>query len=85
MAELTIQLCRNASTGKHDIIIKLHSEPDTLPQEHERIHREQVARLLGKDLSELGELVIIREDKRVVIPNIQSDVSQQRPIAQVQQ
>ena len=45
MAEMIIMLRRDPNTGKQNIIIKLDSEPDALPIEHEQQHRE----LVGQD------------------------------------
>jgi len=82
MAELIIQLRRNPQTGKHDIIVKLYSDPDALPIEHERLHREHVAKLLGRDPAELGELIVTREQEKVATPVPTSEPSQRRAAAQ---
>ena len=39
MAEMTIQLKTNPETGKKDIIVSLTSDDDSLPHEHEEMHR----------------------------------------------
>ena len=36
MAEMTIILRRDPQTGKQNIIVKLDSDPDALPLEHEQ-------------------------------------------------
>ncbi|MCS7020507.1 MAG: hypothetical protein NZU63_01615 [Gemmataceae bacterium] len=84
MAELTILLRRNPQTGKHDIIVKLHSDPDTLPMEHEQLHREQVAKLLGKDPAELGQLIITRESDAPVMPVTNQETTKPQRLAQQQ-
>ncbi len=63
MAEMIIMLRRDPNTGKQNIIIKLDSEPDALPIEHEQMHRALVEKLIGKGIKpeDLGELVIERE------------------------
>ncbi|HEV3143356.1 MAG TPA: hypothetical protein VGZ47_05660 [Gemmataceae bacterium] len=61
MAELTIMLRRDPNTGKQNIIIKLDSDVDALPYEHEQMHREQVEKLLGKSLEDFGEVIVERE------------------------
>jgi hypothetical protein len=63
MAEMIIMLRRDPNTGKQNIIVKLDSEPDALPHEHEQMHRRLVEKLVGKGLKEedLGELIIERE------------------------
>ena len=59
MAELTIMLRRDPQTGKQNIVIKLSSDADALPHEHEQRHRELVEKLVGKD--NVGELIVERE------------------------
>ncbi len=63
MAEMIIMLRRDPQTGKQNIIVKLDSDPDALPIEHEQMHRKLVEKLIGKGLNpeDLGELVIERE------------------------
>ena len=61
MAEMIIMLRRDPNTGKQNIIIKLDSEPDALPLEHEQMHRELVGKLLGKDPGDFGEVIVERE------------------------
>jgi len=63
MAIMTIMLRRDPQTGKQNIVIKLDSEADALPQEHEQMHRELVEKLIGKGLDpeDLGELIVERE------------------------
>ena len=59
MAELIIMLRRDPQTGKQNIVIKLNSDADALPHEHEQMHRELVEKLIGKD--NVGELIVERE------------------------
>ena len=63
MAEMLIVLRRDPRTGKQNIVVKLDSDPDALPVEHEQMHRQLVEKLIGKGLKleDLGELVIERE------------------------
>jgi len=61
MAEMTIMLRRDPNTGKQNIIIKLDSDADALPMEHEQQHRQLVAKLLGKDPGDFGEVIVERE------------------------
>ena len=63
MAEMTIMLRRDPNTGKQNIIIKLDSDPDALPIEHEQLHRRLVEKLVGKGLDpeDMGELIVERE------------------------
>lgn len=65
MAEMTITLKRDPDTGKQDIHIKLHEDPDSLPHEHEQMHRELVEKLVGKGVlkpEEAGNVIVERED-----------------------
>lgn len=66
MAEMIIMLRRDPNTGKQNIIIKLDSEPDALPIEHEQMHRALVEKLIGKGLKpeDLGEVIVEREEEK---------------------
>ena len=66
MAEMIIMLRRDKSTGKQNIIVKLDSDPDSLPIEHEQLHRKLVETLVGKgiDAEDLGEITIQREPEQ---------------------
>lgn len=63
MAEMTIVLRRDPKSGKQNIVVKLDSDPDALPVEHEQLHKTLVEKLVGKGLNpeDLGEVVIERE------------------------
>lgn len=63
MAEMLIILRRDPQTGKQNIIVKLDSDPDSLPIEHEQLHKRLVEKLIGKGLKpeDLGEVIIDRE------------------------
>jgi hypothetical protein len=63
MAEMLIILRRDPQTGKQNIIVKLDSDPDALPIEHEQLHKKLVEKLIGKGLDpeDLGELIVERE------------------------
>jgi len=60
---MLIILRRDPQTGKQNIIVKLDSDPDALPIEHEQMHKKLVEKLVGKGLNpeDLGDLVIERE------------------------
>ncbi len=63
MAAITLTLIYNRQTGKKDLWIDLASDPDALPVEHERHHRQLVEALLGKGVlraDELGEVQVRR-------------------------
>ena len=61
MADMIIMLRRDPNTGKQNIIIKLDSEPDAMPMEHENLHRQLVEKLVGKKLEDFGEVIVERE------------------------
>jgi hypothetical protein len=69
---MLIILRRDPQSGKQNIVIKLDSDPDALPIEHEQLHRQLVEKLVGKgiDADDLGEIVIEREgDARPATPS----------------
>lgn len=63
MAEMLIILRRDPQSGKQNILVKLDSDPDALPIEHEQMHKQLVEKLIGKGMKpeDLGELIIERE------------------------
>jgi hypothetical protein len=66
MAEMTIRLRRDPQTGKQNIIVKLRSDEDALPQEHEQMHRALVDKLINGGILKAGEegnLIIEREEE----------------------
>lgn len=75
MAEMIIMLRRDPNTGKQNIIIKLDSDPDALPLEHEQMHRELVAKVLGKDPGDFGEVIVEREGEAQ--PNVPASTPDQ--------
>jgi hypothetical protein len=66
MAEMIIMLRRDPNTGKQNIIIKLDSDPDALPIEHEQMHRALVEKIVGKSVKpeDMGEIIIERESEQ---------------------
>jgi hypothetical protein len=65
MARLTISLRVDPATGKKDIVVKLHSDEDALPHEHEQQHRRLVDKLIEGGLikaDEVGRVVVEREE-----------------------
>jgi FtsH ternary system domain X3-analog len=69
MATMQIILRRDPTSGKQNIWVKLDSDPDALPIEHEQMHKKLVEKLVGKVLSpdDLGEIIIDREGQVEVI------------------
>jgi hypothetical protein len=66
MPEMTIRLLRDPETGKQNIIVKLRSDEDALPHEHEQMHRALVDKLIDGGLlkaGEEGDLVIERQEE----------------------
>jgi hypothetical protein len=69
MAEMTIRLLRDPETGKQNIIVKLRSDEDALPHEHEQMHRALVDKLINGGLlkaGEEGDLIIERQEETAV-------------------
>ena len=64
MAEMIIMLLRDPNTGKQNIIIKLDSEPDALPHEHEQMHRKLAEKVLGRKLDDNDEIIVERESEQ---------------------
>jgi FtsH ternary system domain X3-analog len=60
MAEMIIMLRRDPNTGKQNIIVKLDSDPDALPMEHEQMHRKLVQELTGVKIEDQGEVIVER-------------------------
>jgi hypothetical protein len=66
MAEMTISLRCDPATGKKNIVVTLRSDEDTLPQEHEQLHRRIVDQLIHGGIvqaTEVGRLIVEREEK----------------------
>ena len=63
MADMIIMLRRDPNTGKQNIIIKLDSDPDALPIEHEQMHKALAEKLIGKKLEDFGEIIVERESE----------------------
>ncbi len=66
MPEMTIRLLRDPQTGKQNIIVKLRSDEDALPHEHEQMHRALVDKLINGGILKAGEegsLIIEREEE----------------------
>lgn len=85
MAELTIILKRDPETGRQNIVVKLDSDPDSLPIEHEQLHKRIVEKLVGKGMKaeDLGEVIITREgDAQPVQPTQQPNEQQREKAAQ---
>lgn len=81
MPEMTIKLRRDPETGKQNIIIKLRSDEDALPHEHEQMHRALVEKLLGAGILKAGEegnLIIEREEDKTVAEPKREAPEQQR-------
>ena len=61
MAEMLIMLRRDPNTGKQNIIIKLDSDPDALPIEHEQMHKALAEKVLGRKLQDDDQIIVERE------------------------
>jgi hypothetical protein len=87
MPEMTIRLRCDPATGKKDIVITLREDEDMLPHEHEQQHRALVEKLLEGGLlkaSELGQIVVEREEKQGESTPPASSPAQEERRAQVQ-
>ena len=65
MAQMTIRLQRDPTTGKQNIIISLSSDADAMPHEHEQQHRALVDKLIQGGIvkaAEVGKVVVEREE-----------------------
>lgn len=82
MPEMTIRLQTDPLTGKKDILVKLSTDSDSLPQEHEELHRKLVDRLLEGGVlkaGEAGRLIVEREESaHVAEEQTQSDDATER-------
>jgi len=80
MAELTIILRRDPQSGKQNIVVKLDSDPDSLPIEHEQLHKRLIEKLVGKGIKaeDLGEVIIEREGTVTQIGDIQTGAGGER-------
>ncbi|MCS6851467.1 MAG: hypothetical protein NZ700_09915 [Gemmataceae bacterium] len=82
MAEMTIQLRCDPSTGKKNIIILLRSDPDVLPQEHEEAHRALVEKLIQGGVvaaSEMGQIIV---ERMPVAPAAAAESAAAAPVAE---
>lgn len=73
MAEMTIRLEINPVTKKRDLIIKLDSDPDALPQEHEQQHRALVEKLIQGGMLKASELGQIRVERETAAPTAEQE------------
>jgi hypothetical protein len=81
MAEMIIQLRCDPATGKKDIIIKLNSDADALPHEHEQLHQQLVEKLIHGGLlqaTEVGQVIVEREESLGVAIPARSEPSPRR-------
>lgn len=65
MAEMIIRLVIDPDTGKKNILVKLHSDADALPHEHEQQHKALVDKLIEGGVlkeGEVGEVIVEREE-----------------------
>lgn len=84
MAEMTIRLQIDPATGKRDIIVTLRSDDDSLPHEHEELHRTLVDKLVEGGLlkkGEAGKLIIDRPEEESLPAGPQSTPEQERQSA----
>jgi hypothetical protein len=63
MAQMTIVLRRDPASGKQTILVKLDSDPDALPIEHEQQHKALVEKLLGLGIDPDGADIVIEREQ----------------------
>lgn len=66
MAQMTIQLRVDPQSGKKDIIVSLRGDDESLPHEHEQLHRKLVEKLIQGGLltaAEVGQIIVERESE----------------------
>lgn len=64
---MTIRLRCDPETGKRDIIVALETDADSLPHEHEALHRRLVEKLIDNGLltaEDAGKLIVEREERK---------------------
>ena len=86
MAEVLILLRCDPKTGKQNIVVKLESDPDSLPIEHEQLHKSVVEKLVGKGMKaeDLGDIIIEREGAIEPTATNESDEAERAKTAQGQ-
>jgi hypothetical protein len=87
MAEMTIRLIPDPTTGKKNIIISLSSDAEAMPHEHEQQHRALVDKLIQGGIvkaTELGKISVEREEDAKVPVTPTSAPAQAQPQAQGQ-
>jgi hypothetical protein len=86
MPEMTIRLLRDPETGKQNIIIKLRSDEDALPHEHEQMHRALVDKLLNGGILKAGEegKLIVEREEETAAPEPQRTAPEPQRQAQAQ-
>jgi hypothetical protein len=57
MAEVTLRLRYNPTTGQRELVIGYESDDDALPHEHERDHRALAESILGVPLGDASIVV----------------------------
>lgn len=81
MAEVTIRLLIDRTTGRKDVVISYTSDADALPSEHEDEHKRIVEKLIEGGVlqaSELGKVLV----ERVSPGETSSPLGENEPTAQ---
>jgi hypothetical protein len=86
MPEMTIQLRRDPHTGKQNLIVKLRSDEDALPHEHEQMHRALVDKLIEGGILKAGEAgnLVIEREEGTTTPELQRTAPEPQRQAQQQ-
>ncbi len=81
MAEMTIRLQCDPETGKKEIIVSLRSDEDSLPQEHEQLHKALVDKLIEGGIvkaSEIGKITVERDAEETAAAPVNQPAQQDR-------
>jgi len=65
MAEVTIKLIDRGALGR-EITVDLVSDPDALPHEHEKEHKDIIEKLMGKGIIKGNDTVIVTRGNQPV-------------------
>jgi hypothetical protein len=78
MAEMTILLVCDPETGKKNILVKLASDAEALPLEHERLHKRLVDKLIEGGTLKANEVGEVRIEREATAEVEEGEVSQEQ-------
>ena len=77
MADVTIKLIDRGVHGR-EITVDLVSDPDALPHEHEREHKDIIEKLMGKGIIKGSDTVIVTRGNKPVARVEAQDTTQDK-------